>query len=52
MFSIPQSHLNSEETMEGCPIIRLDDSLEDVVNFLKVLLSGPSYVYPLYPGAC
>ena len=34
----------SQEMMEGCPVVRLDDSLEDMTQFLTVLFDGAQCV--------
>ncbi|TCD63775.1 hypothetical protein EIP91_004958 [Steccherinum ochraceum] len=38
LFTVPQPP--DREMMEGCPVIRLNDSEEDMENFLKVLFQG------------
>ncbi|KAH8099867.1 hypothetical protein BXZ70DRAFT_1008842 [Cristinia sonorae] len=41
MFALPQPRDNVE-MMYGCPVVYLDDPVEDMVNFLKVLYRGIS----------
>ncbi|TCD63776.1 hypothetical protein EIP91_004959 [Steccherinum ochraceum] len=38
LFTVPQPP--DGETMDGCPVIRLQDPKEDMENFLKVLFKG------------
>lgn len=44
MFTMPQPP--DAEIMDGCPLIRLEDAVEDMENFLKVLFNGLLCVYP------
>jgi len=37
MFSVPQPPPESQETVEGCAVIRLSDSSEDISNLLFLL---------------
>lgn len=54
MFTLPQPTLMTthamlaDETYEGCPVVRLYDSAEDVANLLLALYDGP-FVLPSYP---
>ena len=48
MFSIPQPS-NDTETFDGCPYIRLNDSVQDFAHFLQVIL-GLTYVICFLPG--
>lgn len=37
MFSVPQPPLASQDLLDGCPVIKLNDELHDFVDLMKVV---------------